>query len=195
MPISYTNRKGRTYFLCEGTTKSGKPRYFFSRDLQDTLLEKIPDGYVIQESVNGIVSLAKSQPMLLTSAEISVVTSAIASHPDAKAYRVDVKSKQIIIYERVGSDARRIIVDSLGMQPDGNMLLRIEKQESLYTQFTPIMRFTLVDEAKRFFCAERMRFSGEDHWITISSGKTISVIAPRFIAKLKADDFFDLFDL
>ncbi len=31
MPITYTNRKGVTYTLCRGETKTGKPRYYFSR--------------------------------------------------------------------------------------------------------------------------------------------------------------------
>ena len=30
MAITYTNRKGKTYYLHEGVTKKGKPRYYFS---------------------------------------------------------------------------------------------------------------------------------------------------------------------
>jgi hypothetical protein len=35
MPITYANRKGFTYTLCQGTTKTGKPRYYFVRDPKD----------------------------------------------------------------------------------------------------------------------------------------------------------------
>src|SRR5947207_1438331 len=31
MPVSYTNRKGVTYTLYRGQTKTGKPRYYFGR--------------------------------------------------------------------------------------------------------------------------------------------------------------------
>jgi hypothetical protein len=31
MPISYTNRKGITYTLYRGETKTGKPRFYFGR--------------------------------------------------------------------------------------------------------------------------------------------------------------------
>ncbi len=34
MPVSYTNRKGLTYTLYRGQTKTGKPRYYFGREGQ-----------------------------------------------------------------------------------------------------------------------------------------------------------------
>lgn len=52
MPITYTSRKGLTYTLCQGTTKTGKPRYYFARKPKDQVLEQIPAGYTISESVN-----------------------------------------------------------------------------------------------------------------------------------------------
>jgi len=32
MPVTYTNRKGHTYYLCQGVTKTGKSRYYFARE-------------------------------------------------------------------------------------------------------------------------------------------------------------------
>ena len=55
MSITYTNRKGVTYYLCQGVTRTGKPRYYFAREPQGDPLEQIPAGYIISESVNGIV--------------------------------------------------------------------------------------------------------------------------------------------
>ena len=40
MAITYTNRKGRTYYLCKDYTKTGKPRYFFSREPKGEILEE-----------------------------------------------------------------------------------------------------------------------------------------------------------
>ena len=63
MPINYTNRKGQTYTLYRGQTKSGKPRYYFGREGQSQGEEvtEIPAGYTISESVNGVVSLVKDK--------------------------------------------------------------------------------------------------------------------------------------
>jgi hypothetical protein len=65
MPVTYTNRKGNTYYLCQGRTKTGKSRYYFARQPKDGSPEHIPEDYRISESVNGIVSLVKDRPPLI----------------------------------------------------------------------------------------------------------------------------------
>ena len=38
MPVTHVNRKREAYFLHEGMTKAGKPKYFFSKDSAGELL-------------------------------------------------------------------------------------------------------------------------------------------------------------
>jgi hypothetical protein len=59
MPVSYTNRKGLTYTLYRGQTKTGKPRYYFGREgqSQGEPVTELPPGFTISESVNGIEAL------------------------------------------------------------------------------------------------------------------------------------------
>jgi len=99
MPVTYTNRKGKTYTLCQGTTKTGNPRYYFSPDPKDKVLDVIPEGYEIQENINGQVSLGKIRPQIITSGELFIVLQAIAQHPKSKNYRADIKGKYILVYE------------------------------------------------------------------------------------------------
>jgi hypothetical protein len=199
MPVTYTNRKGRTYFLCQGTTKTGKPRYYFTREPNATLAQSIPEGYEIRESVNGIVSLPKARPALLADKEINAVKTRLHSHPKARRYRVDVKSKQIIIYECVGPDlmewAVKIAADfGMGEAVDGKMARRIQEEERVYAQFTPIMRFTLTDNVGRLFAAERMCYLGSiDDWIAVAINKPITKFASEWIPRLGTDKFFELF--
>jgi hypothetical protein len=68
------------------------------------VLDEIPEGFEIRESVNGIVSLAKSRPMELLDSEIAAVQQALDAHPKARKYRKDVKPRQITIYESIGPD-------------------------------------------------------------------------------------------
>lgn len=42
MSITYTNRKGRTYYLCQGVTKTGKPRYYFTAKAEGNLADRVP---------------------------------------------------------------------------------------------------------------------------------------------------------
>jgi hypothetical protein len=64
MAFSYTNSRGRTYFLHGKTTmlKSGKEQtiYFFAKDVRDEgSLDAVPAGYVVSESKNGLPVLKK----------------------------------------------------------------------------------------------------------------------------------------
>ncbi len=47
MPVTHVNRKRDTYYLHAGTTKTGKPRYWFARSTEGNLVESIPEGYEI----------------------------------------------------------------------------------------------------------------------------------------------------
>ncbi|MFP4082852.1 MAG: hypothetical protein ACLFVG_08875 [Candidatus Aminicenantes bacterium] len=67
------DNKGRTYYLCQTKTKSGKPPYYFYNEPKGNIPEEIPEGYEISESVNGIVSLVKIRPMQLLEKEIDLV--------------------------------------------------------------------------------------------------------------------------
>jgi hypothetical protein len=109
MPITYTNRKGFTFYLCQGVTKTGKPRYFFACEIKGESVEQIPNGYTITEGVNGVVSLSKAQASQLREEEINAVQAAVARHPKHRRYRVNVRPKRIEIYEAVGPDAETLI--------------------------------------------------------------------------------------
>src|SRR5437660_5060388 len=106
MPVSYTNRKGMTYILYQGRTRTGKPRYYFGRagQGQGEPLTEIPPGFTISESVNGVVSLVKDRPSLIQPEEVATIEAAVQQHPQARRYRVAVKHDRIEVYEQAGPD-------------------------------------------------------------------------------------------
>ena len=106
MPVRYTNRKGVTYMLYRGQTKTGKPRYYFGRPGQNQgePVTQLSPGFTISESVNGVVSLVKDRPSLIQPEEVAALESAVQQHPEARRYRVAVKHDRVEIYERVGPD-------------------------------------------------------------------------------------------
>jgi len=57
MPITCTNRKGLTYYLCKGATRTGKPHYYFALEPKGEPVEQIPEGFKIGESATGLVFL------------------------------------------------------------------------------------------------------------------------------------------
>ena len=111
MPVSYTNRKGVTYTLYRGQTRTGKPRYYFGLPAhsQGEPVMEIPPGFTISESVNGVVSLVKDRPSLVQPEEVAAVEAAVQQHPEAHRYRVAVKGNRIEVYEQVGPDYNELV--------------------------------------------------------------------------------------
>ncbi len=195
MPVTYTNRKGFTYFLCQGVTKTGKPRYYFAREQKGEPVDEIPQGYQIQESVNAIVSLAKERPRLILPDEAASVEAALKRHPQGRNYRSTVKNKQIIVYEGIGGGVAglREILNHIGIK-DVGVEDRLQATLDRYTQFTPVMRFILDDQETRQYYAERWCYRGSiDDWIYAGHSGKISELAKKLIPALGTDDFYELY--
>src|SRR5438876_7936641 len=98
MPITHTNAKGKTYYLHQGTTKTGKPKYYFSTKSEGPLADAIPEGFEIYENPNAQVFLRRMPPKLITDEERRVVEEGMRTYADVKDYKIDVKGKAIVIY-------------------------------------------------------------------------------------------------
>ncbi len=194
MAISYTNRKGTTYYLYQGETKTGKVRYYFSPTLKGKEIEQIPAGYEISESVNGVVSLIKTRPRLIPSEEVALVKEVLDRHPQKENYRIDVKHDQIVIYEGIGPDVDKI----LGLF--GKDIPRppevIEKVKTLLEgsrRFEPVMRFILSDPETRTYSAERWSYIGSiNDWIMVGSPGKLGRLVRKMVPTLGTDKFFEL---
>lgn len=91
MPIQYINRKEQMYYLHQGTTKTGKPKYFFSMKAEGNILEAIPEGYEIYENPNAQVFLRKIQPKVITDEEKIIVESGMKKFSRLQDYQIDIK--------------------------------------------------------------------------------------------------------
>ena len=191
MPVTYINRKGTTYYLCKGITKTGKPRDFFAREPKGEAIDAIPEGYQIEESVNGIVSLVKDRPKLIAPEETAVVEAALKRHPKGGNYRLGVKHNQIVVYERLGPDIESLNAIFGIFGPLGPRAVETMERSA---QYTPIMRFILDDPEKRDYHAERWCFRGSiDDWIYAGQSGKIETLARKLIPTLGTDNFFELY--
>jgi hypothetical protein len=174
-------------------TKTGKLRYYFAREPKDGCPEQIPDGWRISESVNGVVSLVKDRPQLITHQEVANIEAVLARHPKGQDYRVVVQKNQIVIYERLGPDIETLsaIFGNIGALQSDTARMRLQEQLDKSARFTPIMRFTLFDSDDRRFKAERWSYLGDiDDWIDIGESGKLVDLARQLIPKLGTDDFF-----
>jgi hypothetical protein len=201
MTVQYTNRIGKTYYLREGKTKTGKSRYFFSsqQDGKGEMVEHIPEGYEIYEHPgNAQVFLRKKRPKLITDIEKHLVEKHTEQLTRSKRYLVDCKDEYITIYE---SDAdigelKNIFGDVLKHTPLRSGMNADEAMNALVgaanQHYTAMLRFHLVDKERRTFVAERFCFLGAiDDWIFLGGPVDLKKLAGRYIKLLGKEEFFD----
>ena len=197
MPVSYTNRKGMTYILYRGRTRTGKPRYYFGHpgQSQGEPVTELPPGFTIGESVNGVVSLAKDRPALIKPEEVAAVKAAVQQHLEARRYRVAVKGNRIEIYEQVGPDYNALVneLHLPGLSRPG-LAEELQALEERHAQYTPVLRFTLLDPKQRRFGVERMCYLGSiDGWLELH-GQTgpVAKLTSALIPVLGTEQFYEL---
>jgi len=197
MPVNYTNRKGVTYTLYRGQSRTGKPRYYFGRpgQGQGEPVTELPPGFTISESVNGVVSLAKGRPALIQPEEVAAVEDVLRQHPEARRYRVAVKGNRIEVYEQVGPDYNELVreLHIPGLSRPG-LSEQLRALEERHAHYTPVLRFILLDQARRLFSAQRMSSLGSiDGWLELH-GQTgpVARLAHALIPILGTEQFFEL---
>ena len=121
----FVNRKGDAYFVHEGKTKLGKPRFFASRSPEGAL-SAVPEGFEVGEDINGVVNVRRPAKVLVTPGDVTLVTERVASYTRLSRYQVRAKGKEILIYQPRGLGA----IESV----------RASKSFSFLDQFEPVIR-------------------------------------------------------
>src|SRR4051794_30508842 len=164
MAVRHVNRKGQTFFLHETRIKTGKPKYFFSMKEDGVLVQSIPEGHEVYENPDAQVFLRKKLPRFITDEEIAVVREGLRKHAKAQPCMADVRERHIVVYHSERGD--------------------------LYQK---MLRFTLVDEDRRRFAAERWCFLGSiDDWIHLHGIADLATLVERFGPHIGKESFFQL---
>ncbi len=184
MPVTHTNRRGQTYYLHSGTTKAGKPRYWFSMKSDGPLVESIPEDHEIYENPEAQVFLRKVKPQIISPEEVAVVRNGLTQYAPDENCLVDLRDAQIVIYHservRYGLEA----VFGIREMPAG----------LLY--YTKVMRFILANEETRTFRVQRWCFRGSiDSWIDLwmsGSEGNLSDLIKTYCPHIGKESFFEL---
>ncbi len=190
MPITHDNAKGKTYYLHQGATKTGKPKYYFSLKNTGMLVTAIPAGFEIYETPNAQVFLRKIPPKLITDEERHLVAVGMKKYSDVHDYKIDVKGNAIVIYttdQGVDEFSNRL----KGFNPVIGETSAREFFSSL-AYYSPMLQFTLEDSERRVFSAQRYCFLGSiDDWIYIGHGELATLIK-TYLKHLGKESYFEL---
>ena len=191
MPITHTNAKGKTYYLHQGTTKTGKPKYHFSMESEGQLADAIPTGFEVYENPNAQVFLRRIPTKIITDEERQVVEDGIYKYADVQDYKIDVKGNAIVVYTADQDiDALVNLFQDVGSMRDEAQIRSAIRREITYS---PMLQFVLSDEKQRVFVAQRYCFRGAiDDWIDLGHGP-LATLGRRYVKHLGKESYFDLF--
>ncbi len=191
MPVTYTNIKGKTYYLHQGTTKKGNPKYFFAMRDEGDLVETIPPGYEIYENPNAQVFLRRKRVQIVTTDEVETVKTGVQRHSNLEYFIVDVKGNAIIVY--TPDQDVDLLIDTFDLLPG----TRSEKKKTILEKvltFSPMFQFVLMDEEERLFEPQRYSFLGSiDDWINIGEIDRLPKLVKTYVPHLDEDSFYDLY--
>ena len=192
MPITYTNAKGKTYYLHQGTTKTGKPKYYFSMESNGALAESMPEGFEIYENPNAQVFLRRITPQIITDEERQVVEDGMRKYAEVQDYKIDVRGNAIAVYT-ADQDIETLAGSFKDIYPDPTtnpQLLTLLRNEIHYS---PMLQFLLEDEQHRLFTVQRYCFVGSiDDWIDIGHGP-LTRLVKQYVKHLGQESYFDLY--
>ncbi|MFL7871433.1 MAG: hypothetical protein AB8I58_21575 [Anaerolineales bacterium] len=191
MPVTYTNRKDKTYYLHQGTTKKGNPNYFFAQRDEGNLIDTIPPGYEIYENPNAQVFLRRKRAPIITDEEVATVKAGMQQYCRLERFIIDVKKNAIIIY--TPDQDVDLLVDTLDSfrKPGGRSAKAVVEK---FLTYSPMLQFILIDKDQRLFETQRYSFLGSiDDWMTIDYEGKLPKLVKTYVQHLGEDSFYELY--
>ncbi len=107
MTVTHINRRGDTFYLLQGLTKTGKPKYYVSKKPGANTVEQIPDGFELYESpVDGIVHVRRIRPTGILPNERELAIRIIRKLTERDLFFAECEENSLVIYFRTKRNAR-----------------------------------------------------------------------------------------
>ena len=206
---AHKSRKGKTYFIHEGKTKKGNPRYCLSPKNCGNIVEKLPKGYEIYDHpVTNQCFIRPIPPKIIFDSERALVEKLLITCSDVKYYRIALWKNTLVIYtpgnqKPLSEVFRNLFGDALKPHHLSPALL---KNDERFLHFAPVLRFILEKPKKRksssdtktssrerIFSAERWDFGDEmNTWISLLHSGPLKELCQTFFPHLDKDSFYEL---
>lgn len=200
--LRYTNRFGDVYYLHEGRTKTGKPRYFVAKKVGEGALTVMPEGWSFTESINAVVSVTRGKPdtTVVPAEDLAVVEAEIARHDRLWAYKAAPFRGDIVVYQPMRGEidavfsefSRYVWAGREGTPAYKQRLAEARAKIMARQQFDPVFKFSPVAAVAGAYFASRMSYRGKGGWLCLRPGP-LARLVKQYIPLLGTDDLFGHF--
>ena len=201
MTVTHTNRRGDTYYLLQGLTKTGKPKYYVSKKPGANTVEQMPDGFELYEHpADGIVHFRRIRPTSILPKEREAAIQIIRKLTERDLFFAECEEDSLVIYwpDRDPIAMSALLSKMFGMPVDlgfSNPAItgrQVDSEVLRMLRTSPVLRFTLNNEAKRTFVTSRMCYKGgREFWLPISRARKLEELVRTFAPHLGHDSLFD----
>lgn len=190
--MKYVNRFGSCYYVFQGVTKTGKPKYYVSRKPESESgvpIDALPDDFELFESPEDArVSIRKRVPLEISENELQFVREQIDARVSNIPTRVVCERRCIVIYESEVSNG----LSSLGAMLGGWIPTNLRAPQ-FSGHMSPAFRFKLISKKDRIFEAQRYCFRGSiNDWISLDHEGTLDELCPYYLKHLGKESFYEL---
>ena len=193
MAMEYVNRKGDTYYLQQGKTKTGKPRYYFGRKLKAAPLDALPEGYEVYESPqSGQVYARKTVPTEIRPVERRMVEEAVATLAGLKHAIVDVERNSLVVY-LPGTEGDLLAGLAETLRLPQAVIAKLGDELARRAYYQKMLRFDLADAGERSYVVHRWCFLGSiDDWIFLDGPAPLADLLDKYARHLGKESFYEL---
>jgi len=187
--FAYENRMGVTYYLHEGRTKTGKPRYFFAKTVGQGALSAMPKDFEVSEGINGVVSVRRKTAggPSVPDDDVKVVAAAVDRQPHLQGYVVLAVDNAVVIFEPHPRPSElRDFAQRFGASPHASSFVAERMKKA---QYAPIMKF---EQEGAGYVVLRMTFRGKGDWSWPLGAGKLRGLAAKFVPSIGTEAFFDL---
>lgn len=191
IPIVHKNRRGHAYYLHVGRTRTGKPKYFFSRKESGELASELPEGFEVYEHPDGPVYLRRALPRLITDEEVAVVERELGRVGLTRRGFVERNLKTLTVYVADVGGGLEAALGSIAPFAGGT---KLDSLISEFARYTAVFQFVLTDERRRRFQARRYCYLGSvDDWINIGAAGALEDVARKYLQHTNKESYYELF--
>ena len=194
MQTPHVNRRGDTYYIFQGKTKTGKPKYFASKretSEKGVRVDSLPEEFEIFENPsNGTVVVRRRKASRVLPSERDLVDRLAVELSAHSCVQTIVDGDRIVIYT---PDTDPTVAAAALGRIFGSAASLATEWTTQHTRYSAEMRFTIEDVDQRTYFAERYCYRGSvDGWIEIGGLAPLESLVRKLVPHLGRESFYEL---